>query len=51
MEYLIPIVEPASVTPDVDIVFVHGLNPRGLENHARQTWTDDDSGVFGRVIF
>ncbi len=43
MEYLDSIVEPEH--PDVDIVFVHGLNPKGLETHARQTWTDD-KGVF-----
>ena len=30
---------------DLDIVFVHGLNPKGQENHARTTWTHngDDS--------
>ena len=43
MEYLDPIVEPQD--PDVDIVFVHGLNPKGSEAHARQTWTDGE-GVF-----
>ncbi|KAL8856062.1 MAG: hypothetical protein Q9178_007318 [Gyalolechia marmorata] len=39
MQYLDPIVVPEQ--PDVDIVFVHGLNPKGSENHAHQTWTDD----------
>lgn len=43
MQYLKPLVTPAD--PDVDIVFVHGLNPKGSEHHARQTWTDD-SGTF-----
>ena len=38
MQYLEPIVTPDH--PDVDIVFVHGLNPKGIETHARQTWTD-----------
>ena len=44
MQYLEPIVVPER--PDVDIVFVHGLNPKGSETHARQTWTDDREGVF-----
>ena len=44
MEYLDPIVEPAS--SDIDIVFVHGLNPKGSEGHASETWTDKRSGVF-----
>ncbi|KAL8918578.1 MAG: hypothetical protein Q9172_005368 [Xanthocarpia lactea] len=39
MQYLKPIVVPEQ--PDVDIVFVHGLNPKGSETHAHQTWTDD----------
>ncbi|KAL8711670.1 MAG: hypothetical protein Q9225_007083 [Loekoesia sp. 1 TL-2023] len=39
MQYLKPIVVPNA--PDLDIVFVHGLNPKGADNHARQTWTDD----------
>lgn len=43
MQYLDPIVTPDH--PDIDIVFVHGLNPNGIETHARQTWTDD-GGVF-----
>lgn len=43
MQYLDPVVNPDN--PDVDIVFVHGLNPKGSEDHARQTWTDD-GGVF-----
>ena len=43
MEYLDPIVSPDN--PDVDIVFVHGLNPKGSETHARQTWTNE-GGVF-----
>ena len=43
MEYLDRIVDPEN--PDVDIVFVHGLNPKGSEAHARQTWTND-GGVF-----
>ncbi len=46
MEYLDPIFEPVTVNPDIDIVFVHGLNPKGSEAHARQTWTDDNSGFF-----
>ena len=43
MQFLEVIVAPEQ--PDLDIVFVHGLNPKGAETHARQTWTDD-SGVF-----
>ena len=43
MQYLKSLVSPAD--PDVDIVFVHGLNPKGTENHARQTWTQD-GGTF-----
>ncbi|KAL8729216.1 MAG: hypothetical protein Q9181_005069 [Wetmoreana brouardii] len=43
MQYLDPIVTPDR--PDVDVVFVHGLNPKGSETHARQTWTDH-GGVF-----
>ena len=46
MEGLESVVEPKDpYVPDVDIVFVHGLNPRGLENHGRQTWTASN-GVF-----
>lgn len=37
MEYIEVLVAPDS--PDLDIVFVHGLNPRGQENYARTTWT------------
>ena len=37
MEYIEVLVDPNN--PDLDIVFVHGLNPKGQENHARQTWT------------
>ena len=48
MEYLNPIVDPGF--PDIDIVFVHGLNPKGLMNHARQTWTDN-GGVFWPEVF
>jgi len=43
MQYLDQIVTPDH--PDIDIVFVHGLNPKGVETHARDTWTDD-GGVF-----
>lgn len=43
MQYLEPVVNPNR--PDIDIVFVHGLNPRGIESHSRQTWTDD-GGTF-----
>ena len=37
MEYIDVLVAPDN--PDLDIVFVHGLNPKGQENHARSTWT------------
>lgn len=37
MEYIEVLVAPDN--PDLDIVFVHGLNPKGQENHARTTWT------------
>lgn len=37
MEYLEALVTPDS--PDLDLVFVYGLNPKGQENHARKTWT------------
>ena len=37
MEYIDDLVVPDN--PDLDIVFVHGLNPKGQENHARNTWT------------
>lgn len=37
MEYLEALVTPDS--PDLDIIFVHGLNPKGSENHAKETWT------------
>lgn len=37
MEYIEVLV--AHDNPDLDIVFVHGLNPKGSENHARNTWT------------
>ena len=43
MEYLDPVVSPEN--PDVDIVFVHGLNPKGSQTHARQTWTSDGDGA------
>ena len=43
MQYLKPLVDP--IHADVDIVFVHGLNPKGSEDHARRTWTDD-GGIF-----
>ena len=43
MEYIEVLVDPAN--PDVDIVFVHGLNPKGQEHHAKKNWTHsgDDS--------
>lgn len=45
MEYLEVLVTPNS--PALDIVFVHGLNPKGQEDHARKTWTSSgDTGVF-----
>lgn len=49
MEWLDAIVDPQH--PDVDVVFVHGLNPKGLENHARETWTyrSGDASVFWPV--
>ena len=47
MEYLEPVLDPDN--PDVDIVFVHGLNPRGSTDHARQTWTDTTNGLFWPV--
>ena len=37
MEYIEVLVAPRN--PNLDIVFVHGLNPKGQENHARRTWT------------
>ena len=37
MEYIDVLVAPNN--PDLDIVFVHGLNPKGQENHATKTWT------------
>ena len=37
MEYIDVLVAPNN--PDLDIVFIHGLNPKGQENHARKTWT------------
>lgn len=43
MQYLNPIVVPKN--PDIDIVFVHGLNPKGSPNHARDTWTNE-GGIF-----
>ena len=37
MEYIDDLVVPNN--PDLDIVFVHGLNPTGEESHAKKTWT------------
>ncbi len=48
MEYLNTIAKPHD--PDVDIVFVHGLNPRGLDTHAHQTWTDDKNFFWPRDL-
>ena len=46
MDYLESVVDPKGpYVPDIDIVFVHGLNPKGSTSHARQTWTADN-GVF-----
>ena len=40
MEYIDVLVAPDN--PDLDIVFVHGLNPKGQEHHARKTWTHSE---------
>ena len=48
MEYIDVLVAPDK--PDLDVVFVHGLNPKGNENHARKTWTHggdaSNTGIF-----
>ncbi|KAL9105022.1 MAG: hypothetical protein Q9163_000119 [Psora crenata] len=45
MEYIDVLVNPQDPGPDLDIVFVHGLNPKGDSEHARKTWTHEN-GTF-----
>ena len=44
MEYIEVLVAPNN--PNLDIVFVHGLNPKGQENHARTPWTHSGDATF-----
>ena len=49
MEYLDSIVSPEN--PDIDIIFVHGLNPKGSINHARETWTTSTGILWPDTLF
>ena len=35
----------------LSIVFVHGLNPKGTEDHARRTWTHEDGTFWPKDLF
>ena len=37
MEYIEELRTPDN--PELDIMFVHGLNPKGQEDYTRMTWT------------
>ncbi|KAL8741601.1 MAG: hypothetical protein Q9190_005811 [Brigantiaea leucoxantha] len=45
MEYLDVLVDPPNAECNLDIIFVHGLNPTGDLEHARKTWTHEN-GTF-----
>ncbi|KAL6713021.1 hypothetical protein ACLMJK_009417 [Lecanora helva] len=45
MEYLETLANPTNSEPNLDIVFVHGLNPTGEQDHARKTWIHEN-GTF-----
>ena len=36
---------------DLDIVFVHGLNPKGQEDHAKKTWTYSGDALHGESFW
>lgn len=46
MEFIEVLPNTGGDSPDLDIVFVHGLNPLGDQRHAWKTWTCVEDGTF-----